>query len=71
MRIPMFGFTQSFNISVSAALILRELTRRIRASSASWGLSDEEKQSLRLQWYRRLVKGSDLLEQRYLKEGEG
>jgi len=68
MRIPMFGFTQSFNISVSAALILRELTRRIRASSASWGLSDEEKRGLRLQWYRRLVKGSDLLEQRYLED---
>lgn len=71
LRIPMFGFTESFNISVSAALVLRELTRRIRSSRVSWRLSDEEKLSLRLQWYRRIVKGSDLLEQRYLKEREG
>lgn len=68
IRIPMFGFTKSFNISVSAALILRELTRRMRSSPVPWQLSDEEKQSLRLKWYRRMVKGSDLLEQRYLKE---
>jgi tRNA (guanosine-2'-O-)-methyltransferase len=71
IRIPMFGFTGSFNVSVSAALVLRELTRRIRSSPVAWRLSEEEKQSLRLKWYRRMVKGSDLLEQRYLEEREG
>ena len=70
VRIPMFGFTESYNISVSAALILRELTGRIRSSQVSWRLSEEQMRSLRLKWYRRVVKGSELLERRYLEERE-
>ena len=66
--IPMFGFTESFNVSVSAALILRDVTERIRALDAPWQLTREEKLDLKIEWYRRSVRGSDLLEKRFLKE---
>lgn len=66
--IPIYGFTESFNVSVSAALILRELSSRIRASVPDWGLSDEEKAELRFQWYRSTVRRSDLILKRYLKD---
>ena len=66
--IPMFGFTESFNVSVSAALILREVTGRIRAQDVPWQLTREEELDLKLEWYRRSVRGSDLLEKRFLKE---
>ncbi len=65
LRIPMFGFTRSFNISVSAALIIRELTRRIRSSAVRWQLSEAERQDLKLRWYRQIVRGSAELEKRY------
>ncbi len=66
--IPMYGFTESFNVSVSVALILRELSGRVRASVPDWGLSEEEKAELRFQWYRSGIRGGDLILERYVKE---
>jgi len=66
--ISMFGFTASLNVSVSAALILREVTGQIRGLDVPWQLTPDEQQNLRLEWYRRSVRGSDLLEKRFLQE---
>ncbi len=66
-KIPMFGFTESFNVSVSAALVLRQLTSRLRAT-VDWRLDEVEKVDLRLEWYRNVVRGSELIERRYLEE---
>ncbi len=68
VRIPMYGFTESFNISVSAALILQELVSRLKKSTIKWHLSDQEKQDLKLEWYKRIVKRSDLHINNFLKE---
>src|SRR5690606_37629356 len=62
VRIPMFGFTESFNISVSVAICLSTILEKLRASGMFIGLSDEEKQSIRLAWYRKIVRRSDILE---------
>ena len=54
VRIPMFGFTESYNISVSAALLLYSLTNRLHNSTdISWRLTEEERNALRLTWTRR------------------
>ena len=54
VRIPMFGFTESYNISVSAALLLYSLTNRLHASAGiDWHLTEEECDELRLEWARR------------------
>ncbi len=50
VRIPMFGFTESFNISVSAALCLYELTTQLRASDIDWHLKANEREELLKQW---------------------
>ena len=51
VRIPMVGFTESFNISVSAALLVYTLTRRLHESTdIDWHLSAEEKDEIRLEW---------------------
>ncbi|MEM6264840.1 MAG: RNA methyltransferase [Bacteroidota bacterium] len=62
LRIPMFGFTQSFNISVSVAIVLSHLVTRLHASEFSWRLSLEEQNEIRLKWFRRIVKRSDTIE---------
>ena len=56
VRIPMYGFTESYNISVSAALLLYSLTNRLHASTdIDWHLSEDERNELRLIWTRRTL----------------
>ena len=47
LKIPMVGFTESLNISVSAAIILQNLTSRLKRSEIDWQLTDEEKFDIR------------------------
>lgn len=65
-RIPMYGFTESFNLSVSVALSLFELTGRLRASDIDWKLSDGEKERLLLEWLIRSVRAGNRLAADYL-----
>lgn len=65
MKIPMYGFTESFNISVSVALCLHHLTAKLRASEIAWQLSDKELLQLRLDWLRQSIKKVDLIEKTF------
>ena len=68
--IPMAGFTESFNISVSAGIILSHLSRQLQISNIDWTLNDEEKDELILNWLRESVRSSELLEANYnMKRG--
>lgn len=67
VSIPMVGFTESFNISVSAAICLYHLVNQLPESKINWQLTNEEKEELTLEWYKKIVKRSDLLEQEYFK----
>lgn len=64
--IPMEGFTESFNISVSAALCLYQLRTKLNAMEG-WSLSAEEQAELKLQWYRRSIPKWKRLEEEYWK----
>ncbi len=68
MHIPMYGFTESLNISVSAAICLHHLTQRFRATEVNWQLSPEEQHELHFRWARTVLKDPDGLEKRFLKE---
>lgn len=71
LRIPMYGFVESFNISVSAAIILYTLTQRLRRQEQTpWRLTEDERQELLLDWLRSSVKESSRLERRF-REREG
>ncbi|MEP2275270.1 MAG: RNA methyltransferase [Reichenbachiella sp.] len=59
VKIPMRGFTESFNISVSAAVILEDFNHQIRKGS-NIGLTPEEKFSLKLEWYQKMVPNVDI-----------
>jgi len=67
VRIPMYGFTESLNISVSAAICLNTLMPKLRKSEFAWRLSQPEKDALRLLWYKKIVRRSDLIEQEFLR----
>ena len=68
VTIPMYGFTESFNVSVACSLILRDLTERLRHSNLNWKLSEEEIRAVKYSWLMKSVKNSDLIVKRFLKE---
>ena len=58
LKIPMVGFTDSLNISVSAAIILQDLTARLRNSEFNWKFQEQEKLRIRYDWTRKNLKNS-------------
>lgn len=68
VTIPMFGFTQSFNVSVSVALCLQRIMHTLHNSAIAWQLTEQEKQDVMLEWLRRMVRGSALLEKRFFEK---
>jgi tRNA (guanosine-2'-O-)-methyltransferase len=68
IKIPMVGFTESLNISVSAAIILQNLSDRLRKSDISWKLTDQEILEKRLYWAKNSIKDIKRIEERYYLE---
>lgn len=69
LKIPMMGFTESLNISVSAAIILQDLTSRLRTSSIPWQLTKEEELEVKLEWTKRSISSIDGILERYASKG--
>ena len=67
MKIPMAGFTESLNISVSAAIIIQSIMSRLHHSDLDWHLSEEEMISLRLAWTKNSIKDIKRIEQRFME----
>jgi tRNA (guanosine-2'-O-)-methyltransferase len=65
LKIPMVGFTESLNISVSAAIIIQNLTSRLRNSDVNWQLTEEEILVKRLDWAKKSIKDIKRIEERY------
>jgi tRNA (guanosine-2'-O-)-methyltransferase len=61
LTIPMYGFTESYNLSVSAAIILYQVIYQLKNSEIVWQLTDSEKNTLKIEWLKTSVKRSDLL----------
>ncbi|MEM7698393.1 MAG: RNA methyltransferase [Verrucomicrobiota bacterium] len=68
LSLPMFGFTESYNISVTVAIVLARLTERLRSEGISWQLDSETQDEIRLEWYRKVVKRHDILEAAFWDE---
>lgn len=68
LKLPMYGFTQSYNISVTVAISLSALVERLRSSEIAWRLSEAEQDALRVVWQRRILKHSEELERRFERE---
>lgn len=67
MRIPMYGFTESFNISVSVSLCLQHLTYKMRKSNIKWKMAKDKKEKVMLQWLRNSIKSAKKIEKKYLE----
>jgi tRNA (guanosine-2'-O-)-methyltransferase len=67
VTIPMYGFTESYNISVAGALLLYNLTKKLHASKINWELNDQEKLDLQLDWTIKTIASSENLIRKYLE----
>ena len=65
MSIPMYGFTESYNISVAVALTLQHLTNQLRKSELNWQLSQNEKNKIIEDWLKKSIKSSEMLEKKF------
>lgn len=63
VKLPMYGFTESYNISVSVALALFNVTGRMRKlPNIPWQLSEKEQIEIKLAWAKQVVKHSKKVE---------
>jgi len=67
LKIPMVGFTESLNLSVSAAIIIQNIMERLRKSDINWQLSPSEMLEKRLDWARNSIKDIERIEARYFQ----
>jgi len=68
MKIPMYGFTESFNISVSAAITLFSLTESMRKSDSDWHLSKKDLIDIKIDWAKKSIRSSEMLEKQYFQK---
>ncbi|WP_139957928.1 TrmH family RNA methyltransferase [Flavicella sediminum] len=65
LKVPMYGFTESLNVSVAAAIVLQDVAGRVRKTDTQWQLTREEQQDVYLQWLKKSIKSIDKIMERY------
>ncbi|WP_298511455.1 RNA methyltransferase [uncultured Kordia sp.] len=65
LKIPMVGFTESLNISVSAAITIQHATTQLRNSDIAWRLTEQEILEKRFDWCKKTIKSVDDILKRY------
>ena len=71
LHIPMYGFTESFNLSVSAAICLYEMRMTMEKENIKWQMSKDEKNQVLLNWLRYSIDRSEIVEEDFLKNRLG
>ncbi len=67
-RIPMVGFSESFNISVGAALCMYEFTTKMRKSDVAWSLTDAEKLELQSKWLENSIRAGKTIKEKFIEQ---
>lgn len=59
IKIPMYGFVESLNVSACAAILIQGLKERLHRGSVDWRLSPEEQSELLYRWMRESIKDDE------------
>ena len=65
VKVPMYGFTESYNVSVCAALLMYSVVQRLRQTDIDWHLPEEERYQVLFAWYKRSIKASAQILERF------
>lgn len=66
--VPIYGVTESYNVSITSAIILHELVNKLHQSEFDWRLSDHEQVTKKLEWAYQIIRKPKILYRNYLKE---
>lgn len=67
VKVPIHGFTESYNVSVTAAIVMHNSVQRLRKSSIDWKLTEEEQWAVKLAWTIRSIRSSQEILSHFLK----
>jgi len=70
IRIPMYGFTESFNISVAAAVSLHSLRTKFLRDSRELSMTEDEKTEVLISWCRNTINRGDKVIEDYLERNQ-
>lgn len=65
VKIPMHGFTESYNVSVSAAILMNALRTRMIQENIPFLLSAEAQTNLKISWCEKILNGGTALAEKY------
>lgn len=68
IKVPIYGFTESYNVSVTAAMVMHDAVQRLRKSELDWKLSEKEQWAVKLAWTLNSIRSSRKLVRHFLKE---
>lgn len=68
VKIPMYGFTESFNVSVSVAILLSSVRARLEKEPFFWKLNEAEQIELKTKWCKKILNGGDALERHFIEK---
>ncbi len=71
VRIPIHGFTRSYNLSVSAGISLYSLVTTLRNSGVNWQLDEDDATDLYIKWLAQSTPSGQQLLEDYLEQLEG
>ena len=61
VKIPMYGFVESLNVSACAAILIQGMVEKLHRSDVDWRLSENEQAELLYRWARESVKDDELI----------
>jgi tRNA (guanosine-2'-O-)-methyltransferase len=70
VRLPMYGFTESYNVSVASGITFYSLISKMRLYATNWQLSEATKSDYRLRWYKKCMARPDDYENFFVKAFE-
>lgn len=68
LAIPMYGFTESFNVSVAAAICMYDFKQKLIKSDLDYFLKDEKLLQTRIRWAVNSIRSGEEILNQYLKK---
>jgi tRNA (guanosine-2'-O-)-methyltransferase len=68
LKIPIYGFTESFNVSVSVGIIMSHIARELRLLQIPYQLTNSEKEEIMIQWLTQSIPSGDKVLKRFLQQ---
>lgn len=68
ITLPQYGFVESYNVAVAAALCLYQSVGRLRSSNAAWQLQPDDLLDVEISWLERSLDRPEIIKNNFLKD---